>query len=174
MITPKESLFMRQSPGLKAEPTLDGDLVVPIFAPHPRFFSGSISHGLHPSHFSSQPYALTNIGVRLQVGVAVKLMPGDNVARFMRLDSVPLFKVERSRKSGQLAEKMEACEVYLCKKISWASLASEGEMKQLDVPHSRDFLFLTQAEAEIWGKRWADAAEVQYDDMSDLDPEYDI
>jgi hypothetical protein len=165
-----------QLPRPKVSKTMDLDIVTSIFAPHPLYFSGSASHGVHHSHLDSPPYALTNIGVHmrvpillldparawyllvlnctfekslgLQVGVAVKKLPGNNVAKFVRLDSVGLFKVVRWR---QLAERVAPQEVYLCKTISWSLTAGVGEVKELDVPHARDFIFLSQEEADIWG-----------------------
>ena len=198
-----QSLFAWQSVERPWKPergiVMDNDLVVSIFAPHPRFFLGSASHGVHPSHLDSPPYALTNIGVRmripvllldpkkswylivlnccfekslgLQVGVAVRKLPGSSVARFMRLESVRLFKVVRS---GQLAEKVDAREVYLCKKISWSSMAGTDEVDQLNVPHARDFLFLTRDEADIWEERWAQADQSEDMGMSGSDTEVEI
>jgi hypothetical protein len=198
-----QSLFAWQSvtPPRKREWGLimDNDPVASIFAPHPQHFSGFASHSVHPSHLDSLPYALTNIGVRmripvlaldltrawyllvlnccfekslgLQVGIAVKKLPGSTVARFARLDSVGLFKVVRS---GQLAERVNAQEVYLCKKISWSLLAGEGQVEQLDVPHARDFLFLTKDEVGAWGKRWSQADQSNNLPMSDSDTELNI
>jgi hypothetical protein len=176
-------------PAVRSTPSITS-----VFAPHPRFFSGSASHGVHPDHLDSPPYVLTNIGVRmrvpvllldrwrawyllvlnctfgkslgLKVGVPVKKLPGSAVARFARLGSVDLFKVVRQRPSP---EKLDLHEVYVSKTITWSLTAGDEEVEHLTVLHARDFVLLTQEEAGRWEKRWMQNRQPDIDTISRAD-----
>jgi hypothetical protein len=168
----RQKVLFKAPPTLVSSMTYHHDKdVIPIFATHPCFFRDSDSREyIRPSHPGGQPYELTNIGVRMRspllvldlerswyllvlnchyklifeglVGLAVKKLPGDGVPRFLRLNNVGLFKVQRPKEANNLL----ASEVYLCKKV--APQFVHSTVKQMNVPHARIFLPLTPEQFE--------------------------